>query len=164
MITQERLREVLHYDPQSGRWMWILPQTNRVQTGSVAGTINAKGYRYIHIAGRLYKSSRLAFFYMTGRWPERQMDHINRRRDDDAWNNLREATRSQNQSNQGIRKNNKSGFKGVSLHRQTGKYAARINDGLGKYRHLGLFFSPSDAHAAYVDAAVRLKGDFANGG
>lgn len=88
------------------------------------------------------------------------VDHI----DGDSLNNrranLRIATYAQNNCNRKINKNNASGFKGVSWHRNTGKWRAVIKIG-GNQISLGLYSTPEDAHAAYCKAAVKYHGEFA---
>jgi hypothetical protein len=81
----------------------------------------------------------------------------NRRRGD--FGNLRVATPYQNQSNRGAQKNNTSGFKGVTLHRQMGKWQAQIGAG-GVKKYLGIFETPEAAHDAYVKASAELHGEF----
>lgn len=73
--------------------------------------------------------------------------------------NLRGATRSQNLSNQRIRSNNTSGFKGVSRNKARAKWMAYIALH-GKQHHLGYYDTPEAAHAAYVEASARLHGEF----
>ena len=81
MLTQERLKELLHYCPDTGIFTWIKPkQTTRV--GDECGFINDPGYRGIGIDSRPYKSHRLAFLYMLGRLPNKQVDHINQVKSD----------------------------------------------------------------------------------
>ncbi len=164
LITHGRLKEVLWYDPSSGMWTWLVRLSDKIQIGDDAGYVHKTlGYRYIRIDGKMYRAARLAFLYMTGEWPEHHVDHINGKRHDDVWENLREATRSENQCNQARRVSNHSGFKGVDWHKKAKKYRARIVKA-GTSVHLGLFDSPQDAHAAYLSAAARLHGEFANGG
>lgn len=76
--------------------------------------------------------------------------------------NLRTATRSQNAMNRRKRSDNTSGFKGVSLHRESGKWRSLIYVS-GEKISLGLFISASDAHAAYCQAAAKLHGEFSRG-
>lgn len=92
-------------------------------------------------------------------------DHINGNPLDNRRANLRLATRSQNNMNRKKSSRNKSGFKGVSLHKQNGKWVARIGKD-GKYKHLGLFNTPEEAYAAYCEAAKDKDwhGEFANPG
>jgi hypothetical protein len=97
-LSQEYLRSILEYMHETGQWYWRIEEISaRVHTGDLAGHIHAAtGYRYITINNAKYRSCRLAFLYVLGRWPKDDVDHINRRRDDDRWDNLREANRSEN--------------------------------------------------------------------
>jgi len=92
----------------------------------------------------------LAWFYHFRVWPSEQIDHISLDESDNSIANLREANGSQNQSNRSIAKNNTSGFKGVGV--VDGRYIARIKVNR-KNRHLGVFSTAEEAHAAYVKAA-----------
>jgi len=75
---------------------------------------------------------------MTGKWPKKYTDHINHIRDDNRLLNLREATDGENQKNSSQRKDNTSGITGVGIHKQSGKWQARIKLD-SKLKHLGLF-------------------------
>lgn len=90
-----------------------------------------------------------------------QIDHINGNRLDNRRENLRLATNSQNAMNQGKRKNNTSGFKGVSWHKPNKKWLAHIRLN-SKTIHLGLYTTRELAYAAYCDACVKLHGEFAH--
>lgn len=114
MITQQELKDILHYDPDTGLFTRIKRTANCVKIGDKAGTIDSKGYVQLRVNGKLVLAHRLAFFYMTGEWPKDQIDHINGVRDDNKWANLREATRSQNGMNRGPQSNNTSGYKNIS--------------------------------------------------
>ena len=95
---------------------------------------------------------------MTGEWPSTIVDHKNRIRSDNRWENLRTATRSENGINSQVKKNNTSGFKGVHKLRDGG-YVARI--GVNKERkYLGYFYSAEEAGCAYDKAAEELFGEF----
>lgn len=74
---------------------------------------NSLGYVQIKISGKLYHAHRLAWLYVYGYMPEKEIDHINRIRDDNRIANLREATSQLNSLNTGIYKNNTSGSKGI---------------------------------------------------
>lgn len=93
------LRHLLHYDPLTGKWVWINPTARTVRCGDPAGTVRYDTRRQISIMGKVYLSSRLAYLYMTGRWPAHEIDHENRLKGDDRWDNLREATHSENMYN-----------------------------------------------------------------
>jgi hypothetical protein len=73
-LTAERLREALSYNPDTGAWTWLVPTGRRVR----AGRIDCQGGWRIGLDGRYYTGSRLAFLYMTGKWPAHLVDHIDR--------------------------------------------------------------------------------------
>ena len=114
ILTQERLKEVLNYDPETGVFVWVVKPSKSIKIGNVAGSDHTTGYRHIAINRKIIKSHRLAWLYMTGAFPPDQIDHINRIRNDNRFVNLRAVTRSENQHNSGKRKNNTAGYKGVS--------------------------------------------------
>ena len=89
-LTQEYLKSILHYDPETGVFTWIGKTSTKTRAiiGMNAGYIRPDGYRYIKIYNRAYNASRLAFVYMEGYWPEHEVDHRNRIRDDDRWKNF----------------------------------------------------------------------------
>ena len=96
LITAERLRELLHYDAETGVFRWkVRPYRTSIQSGTVAGMIYA-GYRRIRVDGQMYQAHRLAWFYIHGHWPVNLIDHKNTIRDDNRLSNLREATRAEN--------------------------------------------------------------------
>jgi hypothetical protein len=159
MIMFERLREVLHYNPETGKFRWLVSVNSRAQAGAVAGTINAEGYRQIQIDGRLYGAHRLAWLYMAGEWPADKVDHRNVIKDDNRWENLREASHAQNCQNKRKPRDNKSGVKGVYWHARTSKWCAYIRAN-GRAFYLGLFTDINEAAAAYAAASEKYHGDF----
>lgn len=95
---------------------------------------------------------------MTGDWPANLVDHIDMNKSNNAWSNLRDATKSQNGKNSRAKRTNKFGLKGVC--KVGNRYQAQIGcDGVK--HHLGLFGTPEEAHAAYAAAAKELHGEFA---
>jgi hypothetical protein len=158
MITAERLREVLHYDQETGEFRWKV-RRHGVRLGAVAGCIDARGYWSIKIDRRTYRASRLAWLYMTGEWPKLLIDHDNNVSSDNSWENLREASDAQNQWNSRKPRTNTSGAKGVTWRSDAGKWQAQI---CVNYRHvyLGLFDDISEAAAAYVAASEKYHGEF----
>ncbi len=159
-LTIERLRELLHYDPETGIFTHRIGRKGQsTRAGEIAGRIRAQdGHRRIGIDYGRYFASRLAWLYMTGEWPESEIDHINRIPNDDRFANLRVATRGENQANRGRPQNNTSGLKGVNRHK--GRWRAFIKKN-GVNIHLGYFPSANAAHEAYVAKAQELFGEFA---
>lgn len=158
-ISHSRLLELVHYDPETGIFS---PRQHRpgVRHKPALGNVDCTGYRRICIEYRRYLAQRLAWFYMTGAWPVNEIDHRDVNKDNNAWNNLREAGPSGNSANKAIFRNNTSGFKGVSLVKATGRWQASIRFA-GKLIYLGSYGAPDEAHRAYVAAAERLQGEFA---
>lgn len=157
MLTQERLKELLHYNSETGEFTWLVAR-NGTKNDHTAGSADSQGYVGIRIDGRRHKAHRLAWLYVHGRWPESFIDHINQVRKDNRISNLREATRSLNGHNRPKPKHNTSGFKGVSFHRKTGKWKASVTF-KGVRHYLGLFASPREAHQAYKTKIHSLAGD-----
>ena len=159
MITAERLRYLVRYEPETGNFIRLVQTSSRPKVGEICGTVNAMGYWQICLDGKLYLSHRLAVLWMTGRWPEHQVDHKDGTRSNNKWENLREATSSENHANYPVLKSNTSGLKGVYWSGQGRKWAAMITKD-GKGRHLGLFDCPAAAHLAYIVAADITFGEF----
>jgi len=154
-LTAERLRELLHYDPETGVFTRRVDRRPGVKAGDIAGHIKPnKGYRLIWI-GCNWMAHRLAWLYVHGSWPDGQLDHINQDKLDNRIANLRLVNHAQNMQNRPHQRNNVSGFKGVAPCRKTGRWQALICSN-NKQIHLGLFDSPELAHAAYCEAAARL--------
>jgi len=110
----DRVRECLNYDPDTGVFTWIkIEAKNRRPLGSVAGSLDSYGHLSIKIDGRRYLAHRLAWLYMTGEWPEDMIDHRNRIKTDNRWENLRLCDNGQNKMNCGVQRNNKLGVRCV---------------------------------------------------
>lgn len=155
MITQERLKELLRYDPETGVFTWVGKTNDRIRIGAVAGCVNSEGYWHVQIDGKKYKSHRLVWLYMTGAWPKNQTDHINGIRGDNRIENLREATNAENQQNRSARGHGKNGSIGVSWHKASGTWVASIGT-RGRRKHIGCFKSIEDATLAYVNAKKNI--------
>lgn len=154
-LTQERLRALLHYDGDTGRFLWRVSRRGRAKIGTAAGTLGADGYLRILVDGGRYSAHRLAWLYVHGRWPSADLDHANGNPSDNRIANLRECNKSENQQNRKPSKNSTSGYMGVTFVRSTGKYQAYIKRA-GKQLHLGCFPTPELAHAAYLAAKKEL--------
>jgi hypothetical protein len=153
-ITPDFLRHLLHYDPLTGVWTWMNPlPRSPVRRGDIAGRITTQGRRQIRIASGFYYSSRLAWLYMTGTWPKDQIDHVNRIKDDDRWENLREATQSQNSFNREWAETN-GDMRGIRPHGN--KFAVNIGT-----LYLGLYTTLEEAKAVRDKALKDQAGPFA---
>lgn len=155
-LNIDYLRRCIGYSPETGEFTWLEPR-GRLRAGDRAGTWNDSGYLCIRIDGRPYRAQRIAWALMNGVWPEGQIDHKNGNTRDNRFGNLRDATRRQNLLNR--RGRSPTGLKGVCRGRK-GRYRAVIRLD-GKQTYLGEFDTPVQAHAAYVDAAIKLHGEFA---
>lgn len=158
-LAQARLRELLHYDPSTGVFTRLVAHRG-VAVGTVAGSLKPSGYVLLDVECHRYRAHRLAWFYMTGEWPQTDVDHKNTVRNDNRWENLRLADNQQNQANSRISRDNTSGFKGVVWSRQRGKWQAKINPNRRQV-HLGFYDRIEDAAAAYEAGAKKYFGEFA---
>jgi hypothetical protein len=145
-ITQGELKEVLHYDADSGSFTWLKAINNRIKVGGIAGCLDRYGYMRIQVLGKVYQAHRLAFLYQEGKFPLEEVDHINHKKDDNRWSNIRHATRVENSKNRGLQLNNKSGFNGVSWEKARNKWKVKIKIN-GKSKHLGRFTDIKEAIA-----------------
>ena len=162
-LTQERLREAVWYNYETGHFTWI-KTLNPELIGKRTGHTD-KGYRRTDINGRRYFDHRLAFMYHYGSFPtgDLQLDHIDNDPSNNSFSNLRICTPSQNSSNSTKYSNNRTGHKGVSHCTRTGKFVAQIcfNKAI---TYLGVFHTVEEASAVYLAAARELHGEFFNAG
>lgn len=153
-LTAQRLRELLHYDPQTGVFTRL--ETTSFQRkrliGKPCGCISkGNGYIAISVDGRSYRGHRLAWLYVHGEWPA-VVDHINRNRSDNRIDNLRNVTQAINvQNSETPMPSSKSGIRGVSWSVERKRWVAAISVN-NKVRPLGRFMTQAEAHAAYLKA------------
>ncbi len=155
MLTQDRLKEVIRYDPESGILSWKKKIANCTKVGTEAGCLNQNGYREIKIDGTGYKSHRLAWLYVHGYFHEKFIDHIDRNRSNNKISNLREVSQSCNMKNSSLYCTNKSGVAGVYWNNRILKWHARIINQDGKRMHLGFFPQLRDAVKARYEAELK---------
>jgi len=148
VITQEFLKEIFTYKDGCFYWKVVLSRHGKI--GKLVGCDNGKGYLKVGINKKYYAIHRLMFLYHYGYLPK-LVDHKDRNPLNNHPKNLREATDQQNALNRGVRSNNKSQYKGVSFHKQTNKWHARITI-YGMRTHLGYFETPELASEAYKQA------------
>ena len=158
-LSYESVQETFDYDPETGLLTWKVRLSKRVRIGDVAGFAQKrnKGRLKVGINNKDYMVHRIIWLWMTGAWPEFEVDHRDENPANNRWKNLRHATSSQNQRNRGPQKNNTSGYKGVTYVAKRKRWIAGVK--LNGYRHnLGTFMSAEEAYAAYCKAASRLHG------
>lgn len=152
-LTPERLRELLHYDPETGVFTWIAERRRKVKAGDVAGCKRTGEYIKIRIDYQLHLAHRLAWLYVHGVWPKRFIDHINCDRSDNRIANLREACDTINAQNIIAPKaHSKSGVLGVKRYeRKDGRVTWRASlRHEGRTMYIGTFDSVEQASEAYV--------------
>ena len=128
MLELSYLRSIISYDPATGHLTWLVKRNSRgqvVNPGKFAGSYGLRSRVEVRIDGKLYLAHRLAWFLVTGSWPESDIDHIDRDSSNNRWNNLRLATMTQNHGNRIYNKNNKLKVKGV-CQTKFGTYSAQI--------------------------------------
>lgn len=163
-IDTATLRLLLKYDPDTGIFRWNVSRGGRL-AGSVAGHLATlhPGVQYvmIRINNQLIFAHRLAWQYMTGKTSEIFIDHKDGNSLNNRYDNLREATLSQNAANSKKRSDNTSGLKGVSYDKINRKWVARVRVHNGPYKNLGRYDDKDQAAAAYAFAIKELHQQFA---
>ncbi|MCP3686609.1 MAG: HNH endonuclease [bacterium] len=155
-LTQHELKELLHYEPNTGIFTWKEDRNCQVVRGDIAGTPDKEYYTIIKVNRKQYKAHRLAWLYYYGSWPENEIDHINRINNDNRIVNLRDVFSSCNSRNSWLRENNSTGVSGVNWHNSARKWYARITNHGIRYS-LGRFDNFTDAVRA------RWKGEIKYG-
>jgi hypothetical protein len=167
----ELLKENLEYvvdendEVEPAKLVWKKDRGRFFCKGKIAGnlcdfTANAAGFRrMVQYDGVKYLAHRLIFFYHYGFFPE-TVDHIDGNPLNNRIENLRVATYSENSRNQKKRKNNTTGYKGVSFNKKYKKYTASICLD-GKVKALGSFNTPEEAYEIYKEAALKYYKEFA---
>jgi hypothetical protein len=158
MITQDELKSKLHYDPDTGIFTWI-NSYGTAKKGSIAGCFNSNGYTIIRINKKGYRSHRLAWLYCNGIIPE-YVDHINGNIKDNRLCNLRECTIQQNAFNSKLRVDSTSKIKGITWHKNTKKWQARVCVNY-KSIYIGIFNNINEAKLAVEKYRIDNHKEFA---
>lgn len=157
VLTQERLKEVLDYLPDTGDFVWKVRST-KADIGDIAGSVGPLGYRIMSVDGYRCLAHRLAWFYVHGEWPKKHVDHINGIKDDNRIVNLRDVSVSENAHNtKKLRWSNTTGFPGVTAKRS--KFMARITV-KNRIIHIGIFHTIAQARIARLLAEKEHFGRF----
>lgn len=165
-LTAAWLRDHFEYGCESGRFTRLWPVVTgrgsvRHLAGTLTGAIHKDGYRYLGINGRLYLEHRLAWLWVTGEWPEKEVDHIDGNRSNNRFSNLRSVTTQQNRMNSLGQKRRKNPYPGVYEHTtMCGRHCAQIKVNR-EVIYLGMFNTPEDAYEARKKAELRYFGEYA---
>lgn len=161
MLTQELVRSLFDYNPETGVFVWRVNRGSNKLKGKQTGYVDpSHGYVKLRVNDKGYYAHHVAWVYVTGHW-QTGIDHINGDRADNRFANLRVATHAQNLANRAhLNSNNTTGFRGVTLHKDRYKAAIMVK---GKRIHLGVFNSAIEASNAFAEAARKHFGDFASG-
>lgn len=155
IVSWERLREVLDYDPETGIFVWKVNQGKNRTAGKKAGFAFGP-YWSLRVDKVQYLAHRLAWYYAHGYMPDCGIDHKDNDKRNNALFNLREGNQSLNMQNlQKCRSDNKTGYLGVCWHSRDKKYQAQIHLD-GKNHFLGLYDTAEEAHQAYIEAKRKL--------
>lgn len=163
MISHADLRRLFHYDPATGALTHTGANTRswKARAGRRAGTAgSAQEHCCVKVGPHLIGTHRVIWYWVTGQEPPPEIDHINGVRNDNRWTNLREVDRTQNMMNRGLCRRNKTGYKGVSFDKRTGKFKAEICC-RGVKHTLGRFDTAEEARDAYLAKSAELQGEFA---
>lgn len=154
-LTQELLKSVLTYDPDTGHLVWCSKShSKRIVLGSRAGyRVNSTGYRAINLFGTLYPEHVLIWFYCKGEWPKGQIDHDDHVRDNNRIGNLFDVTFLENMRNRKARNDTITGHQGVWYNKRRNRYVAEITmDGKKVYQK-----SFTSASAAVEARRIKLN-------
>ena len=153
-LTQKELKEILRYNFDTGEFTWLARIARMIHVGDAAGYVTKCGYSKIKIKGKLYFAHRLAWFYVYGSFPKGHIDHINHNTLDNRIDNLRDVSRRENMSNTLRRKDNKSGFTGVTRNKKRNKWIVQIKVN-GHAKYLGSFNYLHDAISVRKQANIK---------
>jgi hypothetical protein len=154
--SQEYLHSIFQY--KEGNLYWKIRPAQRTKIGDIAGSIS-DGYGQVYIDNVAYKTHRIIFMMHYG-YVSDQIDHIDGNGLNNKIENLRAVTNSQNQLNRKISKNSKTGYKGVCVHTQTGRYLVRVSV-YGKDKYFGIYEDLELAGLVAEMAREKYHGEFA---
>ncbi len=164
-LSPSDMQKLAEYDHETGLLIWRARDGAEVWNAKYAGrpalnSNDGRGYRQGLFLGRKLYAHRAIWAVVYGCWPDGEIDHIDGNRSNNRIDNLRVATRAENNRNTSSRKLSSSKFLGVSWDRAGSKWRADIKIG-GKAKYLGRFESEAEAARAYAEAAAIHYGQFA---
>ena len=150
MITQQRIMELFSYDETTGIFIRKCDISNYKQ-GTTAGTKDRNGYIAITVDRTITYAHRLAWLYVYGKMPAKEIDHINGDKADNRIHNLRDVTRAVQAKNMPKVVKNNSACIGVAKRKDCNRWAAKIQVA-GKNIYLGIYKTYEEAVAARIAA------------
>lgn len=153
-LTQEQVKELFDYDEENGWLIRKKDERGRVVNRPCGVKPARNGYGQVNIDGKVYLTHRVVWLWHKGEWPEHEIDHIDQNKMNNRIENLRAATRSENQHNRSTNSNNSSGYPGVSFDKNTNKHKAYININ-SKQIYLGIFNTAEEAYLEYQLAKIQ---------
>jgi hypothetical protein len=149
-LTADIAKTLFLYDRETGVLKWKVKPSPRIAAGAIAGSVDSCGYRQIRYKSNFVMAHRLIWLMESGSWPSGEIDHINGDKLDNRIANLREVDRCKNMQNiHTPNPGNKTGYRGVYFHRQSGTYRASASVNNMRYG-LGNHKTPEEANAAYI--------------
>lgn len=159
-LSPEQVRNLLDLNVETGEMRWTAAASQGRIANRVAGSFHANGYQQIKMGKRNYLGHRVVWAIVHGEWPSKNIDHIDGNRANNSVANLRLVTKRQNMQNLAVTgTKSASGLMGAvhvpgSIRRRE-RWEARIRVN-GVQKHLGLFKTPEEAHAAYMSAKAQF--------
>lgn len=164
MTLEDAIKESIRYDLETGLLWWKFRKGGRRFNKPVGSTGNSNGYVQVCFRfegkDRIFQGHRIAWLIHFGHWPDLKLDHIDRCRTNNRVDNLREVSDLENSWNQSLSKSNKSGYKGVCLHKRLGKYSSNVRHE-GRSKHLGYYNTPEEAAEVYDEFVKNNRSDLA---
>lgn len=160
MLTQQQIIDLFEY--KDGHLYWKQSTSTKIKEGSLAGSLSNRGYYQVGVGKKTYLVHRIAFLYVHGWLPE-TLDHVDGNRQNNRIENLRPATRAQNNRNARVRKDSVSGVKNVKWHKPLKKWlvSLRIDN---KPSHIGVFEDLELANLVASEFRDKYHGEFARHG
>jgi hypothetical protein len=159
MITQELVKEFFTHVDGKLYWKKVSHASKASLIGKEAGSIHPTGYRYVTWLNKSHKVHRLIFLLEHGYLPS-EIDHINNDRLDNRLENLRPASRSENQCNRFLLSSNSSGYQGVNWHKHAKSWYVRVMKN-GKSHIIGYYKDLELAGLVSQEARILYHGKFA---
>ena len=154
MLTQDLVRSLFNYNPDTGELSYINKSGRGKRKDKKVGCISTYGYLTVWVGGSVCQLHRVVWVYVYGQLPFYGIDHINGDRLDNRILNLRDVDQSENTKNRRKSKNNTSGFNGVFWDNKLNKWRARVSVNKSII-YLGSFTNKDDAIAARIEANIK---------